>query len=60
MDLHDLLPVRIRQPMVSGLMVPDLRGSVRLLEPIGNIPPVELEEVYYRSQDAPAEMAGLT
>ena len=32
----------------------------RVLEPIGNILPGELEEAWYRSQDAPAEMAGLT
>jgi transposase InsO family protein len=32
----------------------------RLLEPIGNIPPVEYEEVYYRSQEAPARVAGVT
>ncbi len=31
----------------------------RLLEPIGNIPPVELEEAYYRHQDTPALMAGV-
>ena len=32
----------------------------RLLEPIGNIPPSEFEELYYRSQEAPALVAGLT
>ena len=32
----------------------------RLLEPIGNIPPVEFEEAYYRSQEAPAVVAGIT
>ncbi len=31
----------------------------RLFEPIGNIPPVEFEEAYYRSQEAPAMGAGL-
>ncbi len=31
----------------------------RLLEPIGNIPPAELEEAYYRHQDTPAMMAGV-
>ena len=31
----------------------------RLLEPIGHIPPVEFEEAYYRSQEAPAMVAGL-
>lgn len=32
----------------------------RLFEPIGNIPPAEFEEEYYRSQEAPATVAGLT
>jgi transposase InsO family protein len=32
----------------------------RLLEPIGDIPPVEHEEAYYRRQEAPAELAALT
>ena len=32
----------------------------RLFEPIGNIPPAEFEELYYRSQEAPAMVAGLT
>ncbi len=31
----------------------------RLLEPIGNIPPVEFENAYYRHQGAPAMMAGV-
>jgi transposase InsO family protein len=31
----------------------------RLLEPIGNIPPAEFEELYYRSQETPALAAGL-
>jgi putative transposase len=31
----------------------------RLLEPIGNIPPVEFEEAYYRHQEAPAMAAGV-
>jgi transposase InsO family protein len=32
----------------------------RLFEPIGHIPPVEFEEAYYRSQQAPAATAGVT
>ena len=35
----------------------DWFNNRRLLEPIGNIPPVEYEEVYYRSQQARAEVA---
>ena len=31
----------------------------RLLEPIGNIPPVEFEEAYCRSQETPSIVAGL-
>ncbi len=34
-------------------------NNQRLLEPIGNIPPVEYEQEYYRTQDAPAMMAGV-
>ena len=37
----------------------DWFNSRRLLEPIGNIPPVEFEEAYYRHQDAPAMVAGV-
>ncbi len=35
----------------------DWFNNRRLLEPIGNIPPAEYEEVYYRSQEAPAMVA---
>ena len=38
----------------------DWFNNRRLLEPTGNIPPVEFEELYYRSQEAPAMVAGLT
>ena len=31
----------------------------RLLEPIGDIPPAEHEELYYRSQESQAEVARL-
>ena len=31
----------------------------RLLEPIGNIPPAEFEDLFYRSQESPAEVVGL-
>jgi transposase InsO family protein len=37
----------------------DWFNNRRLLEPIGNIPPVELEEAYYRTQEAPAMVVGL-
>ena len=32
----------------------------RLLAPIGYVPPVERDEQYYRSQEAPAMVAGVT
>jgi len=38
----------------------DWFNNRRLLEPIGHIPPVEYEAAYYRTQDTPAEAAGLT
>jgi transposase InsO family protein len=38
----------------------DWFNNRRLLEPIGNIPPVEFEEVYYQKQRSAAEPAGLT
>lgn len=37
----------------------DWFNNRRLLEPIGNIPPMELEEAYYRTQEAPAMLVGL-
>lgn len=38
----------------------DWFNNRRLLEPIGYIPPVELEQAYYQSQQDPVMMAGLT
>jgi transposase InsO family protein len=38
----------------------DWFNNRRLLEPLGYLPPAEFEEVYYRSQEAPALVAGLT
>ena len=37
----------------------DWFNNRRLLEPIGNIPPVEFEEAFYRSQETPAMVVGL-
>lgn len=37
----------------------DWFNNRRLLEPIGNVPPIEYEQAYYRSQEAPARVAGL-
>ena len=38
----------------------DWFNNRRLLEPIGDIPPVEFEELYYENQVTPALVAGLT
>ena len=38
----------------------DWFNNRRLLEPIGYVPPVEFEEAYYRRQEAPAMVAGVT
>lgn len=35
-------------------------NNIRLLEPIGNIPPAEFEKAYYTGQDVPALAVGLT
>jgi putative transposase len=37
----------------------DWFNNRRLFEPIGNIPPVEYEALYYQQQESPAMMAGL-
>jgi transposase InsO family protein len=37
----------------------DWFNNRRLLEPIGNIPPAEFEELYNQSQKAPVAVAGL-
>jgi putative transposase len=38
----------------------DWFNNHRLLEPIGNIPPVERESAYYAMEEAPVLVAGLT
>jgi len=39
----------------------DWFNNKRILEPIGDIPPVELEDLYYRQQqEVPAKEAALT
>lgn len=38
----------------------DWFNNRRLLEPIGNVPPVELEQGYYRRQEGAAMVAGVT
>lgn len=38
----------------------DWFNKVRLLGPIGNIPPIEFENLYYQRQDVPAMVVGNT
>ena len=38
----------------------DWFNNRRLLGPIGDIPPVEFEALYYETQETPAMVAGLT
>ena len=47
-------------PLFATLEWVDWFNNRRLLEPIGNIPPAEFEELYWQSQEAPALVAGLT
>ena len=49
------LPVFMHQ----GTKVVHWYNTQRLLEPIGNVPPVEYEMNYYRSQEGSLEMARL-
>jgi transposase InsO family protein len=50
----------VDQVEMETLIWVDWFNNRRLLEPIGNIPPVEFEEVYYQKQRSSAEPAGLT
>ncbi len=47
------------QVEMETLIWVDWFNNRRLLEPIGNIPPVEYEGLYYRSQEGSAAVAGL-
>ena len=54
-------PVAARRSGRAGYpRVGDWFNNRRLLAPIGYVPPVECEEQYYRSQAAPAMLAGVT
>jgi transposase InsO family protein len=58
--IHRLGPWRcVDQVEFATLDWVDWFNNRRLLEPIGNIPPVEFEELYYQEQEAPAMVAGL-
>ena len=58
--IHRLGPWRgLDQVEMETLVWVDWFNNRRLLEPIGNIPPAEYEELYYRSQEGSAEVAGL-
>jgi len=45
---------------IETLIWVDWFNNRRLLEPVGNIPPVEFEELYYQSQEKAAPVAKLT
>jgi len=49
----------VEQVELATLDWVDWFNNRRLLEPIGNIPPAELEEVYYQEQEQPVIVAGL-
>jgi transposase InsO family protein len=58
--IHRLGPWRgLDQVEMETLVWVDWFNNRRLLEPIGNIPPAEYEELYYRSQEGSAEVVGL-
>jgi transposase InsO family protein len=49
----------IEQVEFATLEWVDWFNNRRLLEPIGDIPPVEFERMYYQTQATPAQLAGL-
>jgi len=58
--IHRLGPWRgIDHVEIETLIWVDWFNNRRLLEPIGNIPPVEFEELYYEKQKETAETVGL-
>ncbi len=58
--IHRLGPWRgLDQVEMETLVWVDWFNNRRLLEPIGNIPPAEYEELYYQSQEGSAEVVGL-
>jgi len=59
--IHHLGPWRgIDQVEYQTLEWVDWFNKVRLLEPIGNIPPVERESLYYQRQEVPAMVVGIS
>lgn len=59
--IHHLGPWRnVDHVEYETLIWVDWWNNRRLLEPIGNIPPAEYEELYYQGQENPAAVAGLT
>jgi transposase InsO family protein len=50
----------VDQVEMETLVWVDWFNNRRLLEPIGNIPPAEFEELYYQEQESLAAVAGLT
>lgn len=50
----------VDQVEMETLIWVDCFNNRRVLEPTGNTPPIELEELYYRQRQSPAEPVGLT
>jgi transposase InsO family protein len=49
----------VEQVRLKTLDWVDWFNNRRLFQPIGNIPPMEYEALYYQEQEAPAMVAGL-
>ena len=58
--IHRLAPWRgMYQLEFKTLDWVDWFNNQRLLEPIGNIPPIEFEDLYYEQEEEPAMVGGL-
>ena len=55
----DLTLDALEQVEFASLEWGDWFNNRRLLEPIGNVPPIEFEGTYYDTVEAPATVAGL-
>ena len=55
----DLTLDALEQVEFASLEWGDWFNNRRLLEPIGNVPPIEFEATYYDTVEAPATVAGL-
>ena len=57
--LTQAIPLELSRVMHQGTKAVHWYNTQRLLEPIGNVAPVEYEMNYYRSQEGSLEMARL-